>query len=97
VKVAFAIVIGLVTMGSLMAAYLIGVAVGMRRNYRNRLRDLGLNPRSAELHARAVKILNRLAALTDMDGALAGDTLSPETKRQVNDWLTDHRREIDRV
>jgi hypothetical protein len=97
VKVAFAIVIGLVAVGSLVGAYLLGQAIGLRRNYNNRLRDLGLHRRSAELYARAAKILNRLAALTDLDGTLAGDILSPETKQQVSNWLTDHRREIDKV
>lgn len=97
VKVALAIVIGLMAVGSLVGAYLLGQSVGLRRNYDNRLRDLGLHRRSAELYARAAKILNRLAALTDLDGQLAGDILSPETKSQVSDWLTDHRREISKV
>ncbi len=96
-KVALATVIGLMAVGSLVGAYLLGQAVGLRRNYDNRLRDLGLHRRSAALYARAVKILNRLAALTDLDGQLAGDILSPDTKQQVSDWLTDHRREIDKV
>lgn len=93
-KVAAAIVIALLAVGSLVVAYLIGLAVGMRRNYSNRLRDLGLNRRSAELYASAAKILNRLAQLGDLDGVLAGDVLSPETRQTVNEWLTAHRREI---
>lgn len=94
VKVAVAIVIALLAVGSLVLAYGAGVAVGAARNYTNRLRDMGLNRRSGELYARAVKILNRLAAVNDLDGVMAGDSLSPETRRQVNDWLTEHRREI---
>ncbi len=95
VKYAFiAVVLGLAVVGALVASYLAGHTVGMRRNFDNRLRDMGLNRRSGALYSRAAKILNRLAAVTDLDGVMSGDNLSPETQRQVSAWLADHRREI---
>lgn len=96
-KVAAAVFIALVIVGGLVGAYLIGLFVGMARNYDARLRDLGLHRKSAELYGRAVKILNRLLALSDLDGALAGDVVSPETRELVIDWLTEHKREISKV
>ncbi len=92
-----AVVLGLSVVGALVASYLVGLSVGVRRNYTGKLRNMGLNRRSGELYARAAKILNRLAAVTDLDGVMAGDNLSPETKRQVEAWLADHRREIRKV
>jgi hypothetical protein len=97
VRVIVDIIIGLIGLGALVGAYLAGLAVGLRRNYAARLRDLGMNPKSAELYGRAVRILNRLLQLSDLDGALAGDTLSPETKELVTHWLLDHKREISKV
>lgn len=90
-KVTVAIIIALIAVGALVAAYFGGLAVGMRRNYRAKLHKLGLNPRSAVLYARAVKILMRLNQLTDLDGLIAGDRLSPQTKEMVDKWATDYR------
>ncbi len=94
VKPAAVIVLGLFVAGATTLVYLTGLTVGLRRSYTRQLRTLGLTRGSAGLYTRAAKLLNRLAALTDMDGMLAGDSLSPETRRQVTAWLDDYRREI---
>lgn len=88
------IIIGLLGGVVLVGTYLLGLAVGTRRNYTARLRNLGLTRASADLYTRAVRIMNRLLQLSDLDGALAGDTLSTETKKLVADWLIDHKEAI---
>lgn len=90
-RVAAAIVIALIAVGALVAAFLWGLAVGLRRNYAQRLRDLGLNKRSAVLYVRAVRILNRLNKLAEFDGDQAPDLLSPETSKEVARWAADYR------
>jgi hypothetical protein len=61
------------------------------------LRQHGLSPDAAKLFGRAIKLLRRLDATTDLDGAFAGDVLSPETKKQVSEWLADYRKGLDRL
>lgn len=90
-KVAAAIAIALIAVGALAGAYFWGLAVGMRRNYTGRLRELGLNKTSATLYVRAVRILRRLDRLAEFDGAQAPDLLSPETKAEVAKWAIDYR------
>ncbi len=90
-KVAGAIFIALMAVGALIVVFLIGLGIGLRRSWNARLHKLGLNSRSAVLHARAIKILMRLDQLTDLDGLIAGDRLSPETKDMVAKWATDYR------
>jgi uncharacterized membrane protein len=97
VRVVVDIIIALFVVGTLVGAYLAGLAVGLRRNYDARLRDMGLHRQSARLYTRAVRILNRLLQVSDLDGVLAGDTLSPETRELVVDWLTEHKRELSKV
>ncbi len=90
-KVAVAITIALCAVGALVVCYLAGVAVGRRRNYDQRLRDLGLNKRSAAQFVTAAKILNRMDKLIELDGENAADRLSPETRKQVADWAISYR------
>ncbi len=57
----------------------------------------GMTRNSARLLSRAIKLLRRLDATTDLDGMYAGDVLSPETKKQVSEWLADYRKGLDRL
>ncbi len=88
------IVIGLVIAAALAGAWGAGKLAGYSHGYNTRIRELGLTRGSAGLYQRAAKLLNRLAQLTDLDGAMAGDNLSPETKAQVTEWVADYKREI---
>lgn len=78
---------------TLAAAYSAGVKIAIDRA----LKKAGYTRASFALFNRAAKLLNRLAALTDLDGAMAGDQLSPETRQLVTDWVTDYKREISKV
>lgn len=62
-----------------------------------KMREFGIHRNMLPLYRRAVKLLNRLAALTDLDGAMAGDQLSPETRQLVTEWVTDYKREISKA
>jgi hypothetical protein len=73
-------------------AFLLGVGYGIKIEVRKAMREVGFTPESAKLYGRAVKILRRLHGLTQLDGELAADMLSPESARLVTDWLTDHRK-----
>lgn len=93
-KIILAVIVTGGVIGAIVIAWLAGTALGLRTNLDTRLQKLGLNRNSAKLYARAVKILNRLHQVGDLDGALAGDALSPETKKLVGDWLADYKEEI---
>ncbi len=90
-KVAGAIVVALLAVGALVAAYLTGLAVGMHRSYTSKLHKLGLNRRTATLYVRAVRILNRLHRLSEFDGDRAVDELSPEAAKEIARWAVDYR------
>lgn len=85
--------------GTFVAAGLIGFCVGVtvvtKQQIRERLRALGFTENTAQLYARAAKILRRLDGLTDLDGDLAADILTPESKKQVSEWLADYRKGLD--
>jgi hypothetical protein len=80
----------------LLGVYLIGLTVGQSRSWSAALRDRGLHRETADLYSRAVRLIHRLDATTDLDGAMAGDVLSPETKKQVAQWMADHRKGLAR-
>ena len=96
-KVAGAILIALIAVGALVGAYVLGLTIGLQKNYDSRLQAMGLNRRSAALYVRAAKLINRFAQITDLDGVLAGDVLSPESKKQVTQWVADYRSEVTKV
>lgn len=78
-------------------AFFGGLFVGVGSQMKSKLRELGFTPNSAKLYSRAAKILNRMVKVTELDGDFAADILSEETKRQVNDWLADYKKEINKV
>ncbi len=69
--------------------------VARRENTKDALRAAGLNRQSAAMYFRAVKILRRLDGLTELDGEFAADILTPESKRQVAEWVADYRKALD--
>ncbi len=70
---------------------------GAKTAFDTALRKAGYSRATVKLHNRAARILNRLAARTDLDGAMAGDQLSPESRKLVTDWVTDYKREINKA
>lgn len=94
VKVLLWIFVGLLVAGGGVLLWLSGLAIGLRHNYTKRLQELGLDRQTVMLYSRARRLLTRLQQETDLSGAMAGDVLSPETKKLVDDWLTDHRKKV---
>lgn len=94
--VALLLLCGLV-LATLVGVYAAGVAVGLRRNYNNKLRDLGLNRRTVALLPDAAALINRLAQTNDMSGLMAGDALSPETRAQAQTWAARYQKEAPTV
>jgi hypothetical protein len=82
----------LATIGATVGVWVIGTAAGLRHNYNTRLQRLGLNRQTAALYGRAARLIQRLEQAADLSGAIAGDVLSPETKKLVDDWLADYRK-----
>jgi hypothetical protein len=78
-------------------AFLCGMGVSLKAAVRKAMRDAGFTKDSIRLYGRAVKILRRLDGLTDLDGDLAGDILSPTTRKQVSEWLADYRKGLDNL
>lgn len=76
--------------------YFLGYAVGRDSGTQERLRQLGFTRASARLYTRAAKLLNRMVTVTELDGDFAADILSPTTKKAVQDWIADYRKEINR-
>lgn len=86
--------IGAVLLGG---SFFLGLAAATRANLSQVMREAGLNKDTAKLYGRAAKILNRLAQVTDLDGAFAGDVLSEETRKQVTEWVADYRNQINKT
>jgi hypothetical protein len=76
-------------------AFLAGVSRSTKTEVRKVIREAGFTKESALLYGRAVKLIRRLHGLTELDGDLAADILSPTTKKQVADWLADHRKLVE--
>jgi hypothetical protein len=56
-----------------------------------------LTKEDAVLYRKAAKILNRLVNVTDLEGDIAADIVSPTTQRQIEVWLIDYKKELDKV
>lgn len=96
VKVVLGIVVALIVVGAFAIVWISGWATGLRHNYSTRLQELGLSRRAAFLYSRAAQIMKRLDQDEDLSGTMAGDVLSPETREQVREWMSDHRKEVRR-
>ncbi len=77
--------------------FLCGMGVSVKTAVRKAMREAGFTKDSTRLYGRAVKILRRLDGLTDLDGDMAGDILSPTTRKQVSEWLADYRKGLERL
>lgn len=88
---------GLVLAAILIGTFYAGLVVGAIAQARRGLRELGFTKESAKLYHRAAKILNRLVNVTELDGDFAADILSEETKKIINGWVADYRKEIEKV
>jgi len=84
----------LIVVGAILAAFLVGFAVGGRVAIRDELRKLGFTRQTATLFTRARKILVRLIEINKLDGPQSEDYLSPETKSVVTAWVNDYRKEV---
>ncbi|PZG06087.1 hypothetical protein C1I95_32320 [Micromonospora craterilacus] len=72
----------------------VGAAIGSAHGVDERLRAAGITRRSGQLLTEAGQILNRLVTVTDLDGDLAADILSPASRKRIDAWLSDYRKEI---
>ncbi len=97
VRVVIFIVVGVLLCGAFVSVGVLAFGAGVRSAAKDALRKFGLTREHVKLYHRAGKLLNRLAAVTDLDGAYAGDNLSPETKKLVTDWVDDYKREINQA
>jgi hypothetical protein len=57
----------------------------------------GMTRDAMRLYTRAAKILRRLDGVTELDGDFAADILSPESKKQVSEWLADYRKGLNKL
>lgn len=55
-----------------------------------------LTNHDVKLYREAAKILNRLVNVTDLSGAIPEDIVSPTTRKQIEDWLANYRKELDK-
>lgn len=96
-KYLFYVAIGVCVCGLWIGTLVMAYGAGARAAARIKMREYGIHKSMQPLYRRAVKILNRLAALTDLDGTMAGDQLSPETRQLVTEWVNDYKREISKT
>lgn len=81
-------------LGAAVAGFALGLVVKTQVEVRKTLRAHGFTKDSAGLFRRAMKTLNRMITVTDLDGDFAADILSPETRKQVEQLLTDYRKMV---
>lgn len=79
------------------ASYAAGVKTTAREDVRKTLRPLRLTTKDAVLYRQAAKILNRLINVTDFDGDMAADIVSAKTREQIETWISDYQKELDKV
>jgi hypothetical protein len=48
------------------------------------------------LYRRAARLLNRLINITDLEGDLSGDIMSWETRQDIEAWLADYKKELNK-
>lgn len=88
---------GALFVGALVFAFGAGAVVSARAINAKYLKEFGLTKESAKLYLRASRILRRLHGVIELDGDLAADLLSPATKKLVDEWLADYRKQLERV
>lgn len=70
----------------------IGLSARTKIEWQNALRQAGISKEALNLYGRAVRIFRRLSGLAALDGELSGDSLSPESRKLITDWLDDYRK-----
>lgn len=93
----FGLILAAVIIGGLLLAYGAGVKAAGGREVKDMLRKAHLTKADAVLYRRAAKILKRLITVTDLNGDFAADVVSDTTRRQIEVWLTEYNKEIDKV
>lgn len=48
------------------------------------------------LYRRSARLLNRLINVTDLEGDLSGDIISPGTRKDIEAWLGDYKKELNK-
>jgi hypothetical protein len=75
-------------------AFIGGLLVNIRAKVREALLERGFSKRGAENYSRAVKLLNRITRITDLDGAFSEDVLSESTKKEIGEILATYRKDV---
>jgi hypothetical protein len=83
--------------GLVVGAALIGFGVLCYRDIRAGLYKSRMSPQDAVLYRKAARILNRLINVTELDGDMAVDVVSVQTRRAIEVWLIEYNKEIDKV
>lgn len=77
-------------------AYVVAIKAATKAEIGKLVRETGLgNMATVQLYGRAVKIVRRLHGLTELDGEMSADILSPASKRLVDEWVRDYRKALD--
>lgn len=77
-------------------AYILAIRSATKAEIGKVVREAGLgNMATVQLYGRAVKIVRRLHGLTELDGEMSADILSPASKRLVDEWVRDYRKALD--
>lgn len=85
----------LITMIVAFLAFRFGAQQALRKDIRAMIRKSGITVRDVQLYREAARILNRLINVTDLDGDLAADVVSPATRQKIEAWMIDYRKELD--
>lgn len=64
---------------------------GPKKKERSKMTDADV-----ALYRRSARLLYRLIHITDMEGDFAGDILSPGTRKDIEAWLGDYKKELDK-
>lgn len=86
-------IVGVVVVVAILALFA-GIAIGFYMNVNAQLKELGFTKASRKIYVDAVKLLNRMTRITELDGEFAADLLSEKTKAQINELLTRYRKEV---
>lgn len=76
-------------------AFLGGLLVSMRRTVAEHLKEIGFTRSGAKNYRRAMKLLNRMTRITELDGDFSMDTLSEPTKKEIGEILATYRKELE--
>lgn len=81
----------------MLIGFIFGVRTTGKREIQNILKKARLSVVDVQLYRRAAKILNRLVNVTELQGDLSADILSRTSRTQIEEWLAEYNKEIDKV